>query len=77
VLAISAVPRRTAVRYGSRAERYIAIEVGHAAQNVCLQAVALELGTVIVGAFDDAGVAGLLGLAAEERPYALLPVGRR
>lgn len=77
VIAISAVPRRTAARYGSRADRYVAIEVGLAAANVCLQAVALDLGTVVVGAFDDARVADLLGLAAEERPFALLPVGRR
>lgn len=76
VIAVSAVPRRTAARYGSRAERYVAIEVGHVAQNVYLQAVGLGLGTVIVGAFDDLRVANLLGLATGEHPFALLPVGR-
>ena len=75
-LALRAAPRRTTARYGSRAERYVAIEVGHAAQNVYLQAVGLGLGTVIVGAFDDSRVADLLGLAAGEHPLALLPVGR-
>ncbi len=77
VLAISAVAQRTASRYGERAERYVAIEVGHAAENIYLQATALDLGTVIVGAFDDRQLAEVLGLAAEERPLALLPVGRR
>jgi SagB-type dehydrogenase family enzyme len=77
VLAVAGVYQRTAVRYGSRAERYVHIEVGHAAQNVYLQAVALDLGTVMVGAFDDDAVATALGLPAGERPLALLPVGRR
>lgn len=75
VIAVSGVTRRTAARYGSRAERYVAIEVGHVAQNVYLQAVGLGLGTVIVGAFDDLRVADLVGLAAGEHPLALLPVG--
>jgi SagB-type dehydrogenase family enzyme len=77
LFAISGVPRRTAARYGARAERYVAMEVGHAAQNLYLQATALGLGTVIVGAFDDATVARLLALPAGESPLALLPVGRR
>jgi nitroreductase len=51
-------------------------EVGAAAQNVALQAVALGLGTAVVGAFDDAAVAQAVGLAPEERPLAILPVGR-
>lgn len=76
VVVLSAVSRRTAGRYGARAERYVAIEVGHAAQNVYLQATALALGTVVVGAFDDARIAERLGLAAGEQPLALLPVGR-
>ena len=41
---------RTAGKYGSRAERYVHIEAGHAAQNLCLQAVALELGPGVIGA---------------------------
>ena len=36
------------------------MEVGHAARNVYLQAVSLGLGTVVVGAFDDDRVAGLV-----------------
>jgi len=77
LLVLSGVVRRTAARYGGRAERYVAIEVGHAAQNVYLQATALELGTVVVGAFDDDRLASVLSLSAEERPWAILPIGRR
>lgn len=76
VVVVAAVPARTARRYGSRAERYVAIEVGHAAQNLCLQAAALGLGTVPVGAFADTEVEALLGLGPGEHPYLLLPVGR-
>jgi SagB-type dehydrogenase family enzyme len=76
LLVVAAAHERTARKYGARADRYVAIEAGAAAQNVALQAVALGLGSVVVGAFDDAEVARLAGLAAGERPLAILPVGR-
>jgi nitroreductase len=50
--------------------------VGHAAQNVCLQAAALGLGAVVVGAFEDGSVKRVLGLAGGEEPLALIPVGQ-
>lgn len=76
VLAITAIPARTAAKYGARAGRYVAFEAGAASQNVALKAAALGLGTVVVGAFDDDGVAQALGLSAGVRPLALMPVGR-
>ena len=75
VLVIAALCARTARKYGGRGDRYVHIEVGHAAQNVYLQAHALGLGTVIVGAFDDDAVRAALELAGQEVPLALLPVG--
>ncbi len=76
VFAISAVFSRTTRRYGERGRiRYVPMDVGHAAQNLLLQAVALGLGSVPVGAFDDAAVARVLALPAEEEPLYLLPVG--
>lgn len=75
ILAITAAISRTAARYGSRAERYVFIEAGHAAQNVYLQVQSLGLGTVIVGAFEDAAVANILSLPSGETPVALMPVG--
>lgn len=77
VLVISAVHSRTARRYGARAERYVAMEAGHASQNIYLQAVALGLGTVAIGAFDDAGVSRVLSLPGNEQPLYLMPVGVR
>lgn len=73
-LVIAASYERTTGRYGERGVRYVHIEVGHVGQNVYLQAGALGLGTVIVGAFVDQDVKELLGI--EEEPLAIMPVGR-
>ncbi len=75
VLVIGAVHARSARKYGKRAPRYVHMEVGHAAQNVYLQAVALGLGTVAVGAFRDGRLHGELGLPEEVAPLLLMPVG--
>lgn len=75
VIVYTGVLARTARRYGDRAERYVWMEVGHAAQNVSLQAVSLGLGSVVVGAFHDDSVANLLNLSPGERPLYIQPVG--
>lgn len=74
-LVITADYERTRERYRNRTERYVHMEAGHAAQNVHLQAAALGLGTVAIGAFDDSGVAAVLGLAANYAPLYVMPVG--
>ncbi len=76
VIVIAGVVERTAVKYGQRAVRYVHMEVGAAAENVYLQATALGLGTVYIGAFNDTRVKQLLGLPGDQQPLALLPVGR-
>jgi SagB-type dehydrogenase family enzyme len=76
-VAFTAVFARTAKKYGERSARYIPIEVGAAAENLALQAVAFGLGTTFVGAFDDAKLAAALGSATDEQPWVLLPVGRQ
>jgi SagB-type dehydrogenase family enzyme len=76
VIAIAGVEERTARKYGGRAERYVQIEVGHAAQNVLLQAAVLGIGAVPTGAFDDPVVAGLFGMPEGTEPLYLIPVGR-
>ncbi|MGZ4148494.1 MAG: SagB/ThcOx family dehydrogenase [Actinomycetota bacterium] len=75
VFVVTAVLARTAAKYGDRAERYVLLEAGHAAQNLLLQAGALGLGAVPVGAFDDGEVAAVLGLPSGEEPLYLIPVG--
>ncbi len=76
VIALAAVYERTTQTYGDRGIRYVHMEVGHAAQNVWLQATALGLGAVVVGAFEDGPVKRVLGLAPDEKPLCLMPVGR-
>ncbi|MBS7622284.1 SagB/ThcOx family dehydrogenase [Candidatus Bathyarchaeota archaeon] len=73
---IAAAYERTTVKYGERGVRYVHLEVGHAAQNLCLQATALRLGAVTVGAFDDDEVSMVVGLPQDEKPLYVIPVGR-
>jgi SagB-type dehydrogenase family enzyme len=76
VLVFAAVYARTKQKYGERGNRYVHIEVGHAAQNACLQATALGLGAATVGAFDDDAVRKALDLPSGEKVLYLLPVGK-
>lgn len=75
VFVITGVYARTAGKYGDRAERYVHLEAGHAAQNLLLQAVAGGLGAVPIGAFRDAEVQTVLSLPPDHQPLYLLPVG--
>ncbi|MBN1423632.1 SagB/ThcOx family dehydrogenase [Candidatus Fermentibacteria bacterium] len=65
----------TAEKYGDRAPQYAILEAGHAAQNVMLEAVALGLASVPIGAFYEGQVKS--ALAIMEEPWLLIPVGRR
>jgi SagB-type dehydrogenase family enzyme len=76
IFVLSAVYERTQARYGEeRTPRYVHMEIGHAGQNLLLQAVALELGSVIIGAFYDDRVKETLSLPADHEPLYLIPVG--
>ncbi len=74
-IVITAIYEITTVKYGERGVRYVHMEAGHAAQNICLEAVALKLGAVTVGAFDDTGVQEVLGLPEDEIPLYIIPAG--
>jgi SagB-type dehydrogenase family enzyme len=73
---ICAEYERTARRYGKGAERYVHFEVGHAGQNIYLQATALNLGTVAVGAFSDERVSEVLHLGKLLKPLYIMPIGK-
>jgi SagB-type dehydrogenase family enzyme len=76
-LVLTAEYGRIEGKYGSRGRRYALIEVGHAAQNIFLQAESLGLGAGIVGAFDEAGLARTLHLPRTREPLIVMPVGHR
>ena len=75
-IVIAAVYRRTTSRYGERGIRYVHIEVGHAGQNIYLQATALGLATVAIGAFYDGRVKEVVGLDPEEEPLYIMPLAK-
>ena len=75
-IVICALYERTLRRYGARGERYVHVEVGHAGQNIYLQATALGLATVAIGAFDDEQVREVLRLDKPYKPLYIMPVGR-
>jgi SagB-type dehydrogenase family enzyme len=75
-LVLAAEPAVVAARYGRRRGwRYALLEAGHVAENVLLQAAALGLACVPVGAFEDREVSDVLGLPPGLHPVYLLPVG--
>jgi len=75
VIVVAADPGRLSQRYGPRANAYTNIEVGHAAQNVLLQAVVLGLVAVPVAALDGTRAARTLALSAGQTVAYLIPVG--
>ena len=68
---------RTARKYHDRAERYSWLEAGHVAQNILLQATALDLVGVPVGGYDDDKSAEAIQLPKGSRVLYLLPIGHR
>jgi SagB-type dehydrogenase family enzyme len=77
VFVLSAVYERTTGKYGQRGIQYVHMEIGHAAQNIYLQAASLNLGTVFVGAFYDDQVKAVLNMPDREVPLCIMPVGRK
>jgi SagB-type dehydrogenase family enzyme len=74
--AITAVYDRTEQKYGDRAALYVKLDAGHAAQNLLLQAVALGLGGVPIGSFDEIEVAGVLNLPTDHAALYMVAIGR-
>jgi SagB-type dehydrogenase family enzyme len=75
-IVITAIYEKTTGKYGDRGILYVHIEAGHAAQNVCLQTVALGLGAVPVGAFEDQKVKDVIGISNSETPLYIIPIGK-
>lgn len=76
VVFYSAIFERMTKKYGNRGrERYVCMDLGHSAQNIYLQAEALNLGACAIGSFRDSEVSVLLQLPEEEEPLYIMTVG--
>lgn len=75
VMIITGIYERTTGKYGGRGRQYVHMEVGSISQNIYLQAVSLDLGTVFIGAFYDEEVKKVLRLGENEVPFSIMPVG--
>ena len=73
---IAGIYARLEPRFGDRSAKYLHFEVGHVVENICLQAVALGLGSTVVGSFKDDLLKEAVGMPGEETPFAIVPVGK-
>ena len=64
-------------RFNERGEMFTHLEAGHAAQNLCLQAAALDLGVVTAGLIDYKKVAAVLDLPSTLHPVYVIPAGKK
>lgn len=72
-----AVEARMIAKYGDALSHgLILLEAGHAAQNVSLQAVALGLGAVAIGAMDEARVKKLAAMGGDETAIYMMVFGK-
>ena len=73
IVFLTAVFPRTMKKYGPRGYRYVLLEAGHAAQNLCLLSAEQGLGTLCMGGFRDSAINRLLRLnpATEGAVYAV------
>jgi protease I len=67
--------RRLTSRFGNRARTYVAMEAGHIAQNIQLQAVCLDLGSTTTGVSNARDIGRLCGLARTLEPICMVFVG--
>ncbi len=62
-------------KYGPRAMSYVALEAGHAAQNILLMATSLGLAATETGEFEESAVEHALALAPGNTPLTIIVVG--
>jgi SagB-type dehydrogenase family enzyme len=73
---IAGSSREIAARVGSnKARTFVAMEAGHIAQNIHLQAVCMGLGSVAIGGLDSAAVRRVCNMSRGLEPLYVIPVG--
>ena len=74
---VTAVFRRSTMKYKDRGYRMVLMEAGAVAQNMCLVATRLGLAACVLGGFQDDALSALLEIDGyEEAPLLLVAVGR-
>ncbi len=76
LLVFAGVYEHVTAKFGERAVCFVHMEAAHAAENVQLQATALHLGSVMVGAFKADEIRRILALPEGEEPVYLMAVGK-
>lgn len=76
VFVFTAVYERSRVKLGPGADAFVHMDLGHAAENLLLQAGALGLAGVPIAWLDPERTREVLEVAPEETPLYLVPVGR-
>ena len=76
VFVFTAVYARAAAKLGPGSEPYVHMDLGHAAQNLLLQATALGLAGVPIAWIEPDRIASTLALPEDQEPLYLVPVGR-
>ena len=64
-------------KIGTGKERFVYMEGGHVAQNICLEATALNLGTVTAAGFDEEKIKTVLGITGNTGIIYWMPVGKK
>jgi len=72
---IAGSSREIAARVGNKARTFVAMEAGHIAQNIHLQAVTMGLGSVAIGGLDSAAVRRVCNMSRGLEPLYVIPVG--
>lgn len=74
---ITGVPDRSRIKYGERGFRYMLIETGHLAQNICLLSDSFGLETCPIGGFIESKIISLLDIDnIKEYPLYMLAIGK-
>jgi SagB-type dehydrogenase family enzyme len=76
VIVIAAEYKRTTGKYPEKGINYVHMEAGHAAQNICLQAVSLKTGVVTMGSFNASKIKQIINLPEQQETLYLIPVGK-
>ena len=76
-IVIAANYEKVLKRFGENSVKWVYLEGRHVAQNICLQATALNLGTVTLGGFTEEQVKSVIGVPSNKGILYVLPVGRK